>query len=342
MVRNITDVDDSILPKARELGVPYLELAAAEIARFHSDMDALEMRPPVAEPRATESIAADHRARRPAARLRATRTSAAAPVYFDVSTFPDFGKLSHYPEDRDGASSRATRGGNPDDPHRRAAARLRALAAVARRRARVARAVRRGPAGLAHRVLGDGRCTSTARPSTCTAAAPISSSRTTSARSRRARSLTGEPFVRHWMHSAMVNYEGEKMSKSLGNLVFVERPAEDRRPARDPARADAAPLPLAASSGTTPTSTRRVALLHRLLAAAERADRSRPGAVRAAGARRDRRRPRRAARARRARRPRERDPLRRRRSERAGRCCASSAALLGVDLDRPIAVGASA
>ncbi len=34
-------------------------------------------------------------------------------------------------------------------------------------------------------------------------------------------SLTGEPFSRHWMHSAMVNYEGEKMSKSLGNLVFV-------------------------------------------------------------------------------------------------------------------------
>ncbi len=34
-------------------------------------------------------------------------------------------------------------------------------------------------------------------------------------------SFTGEPFARHWMHSAMVNYEGEKMSKSLGNLVFV-------------------------------------------------------------------------------------------------------------------------
>ena len=56
MVRNITDVDDSILPKARELGVPFLELAAAETARFQSDMVALELRPPVAEPRATESV----------------------------------------------------------------------------------------------------------------------------------------------------------------------------------------------------------------------------------------------------------------------------------------------
>jgi len=56
MVRNVTDVDDSILPKARELGVPYLELAASELARFRADMDALGMRPPMAEPRATESI----------------------------------------------------------------------------------------------------------------------------------------------------------------------------------------------------------------------------------------------------------------------------------------------
>src|SRR5246127_5926798 len=56
MVRNVTDVDDSILPKARELGVHYLELADAEIARFHADMDALGTRPPVAEPRATEFV----------------------------------------------------------------------------------------------------------------------------------------------------------------------------------------------------------------------------------------------------------------------------------------------
>src|SRR3954471_15615608 len=56
LVRNITDVDDSILPKARELGIPYLELAEAETKRFQGDMAALEMRPAVAEPRATESI----------------------------------------------------------------------------------------------------------------------------------------------------------------------------------------------------------------------------------------------------------------------------------------------
>ena len=33
--------------------------------------------------------------------------------------------------------------------------------------------------------------------------------------------VTGKPFVRTWMHTAMVRYQGEKMSKSLGNLIMV-------------------------------------------------------------------------------------------------------------------------
>ena len=56
MVRNVTDVDDSILPKARELGIPFLDLAEAELNRFRRDMTQLGMRPAYAEPRATETI----------------------------------------------------------------------------------------------------------------------------------------------------------------------------------------------------------------------------------------------------------------------------------------------
>src|SRR3954453_8957937 len=99
MVRNVTDVDDSILPKARELGVHYLELADSEMARFHADLDALEMRPAFAEPRATETIA-------PIIELVAELLDkqhayiSHGTVYFDVSTFPRYGELSHYPEDR--------------------------------------------------------------------------------------------------------------------------------------------------------------------------------------------------------------------------------------------------
>ena len=87
MVRNVTDVDDSILPKARELGVPYLDLAEAELARFRSDMEALGTRPPLAEPRATESI--DGMIDMVNTLLddgHAYLTHGT--VYFDVSTFP--------------------------------------------------------------------------------------------------------------------------------------------------------------------------------------------------------------------------------------------------------------
>ena len=38
MVRNVTDVDDSILPKARELGIHYQDLAAKEMKQFNKDM----------------------------------------------------------------------------------------------------------------------------------------------------------------------------------------------------------------------------------------------------------------------------------------------------------------
>src|SRR5690606_33015211 len=54
--RNVTDVDDDILRKARELGVHYLDLAAAETARFQDDMRALGLLPAWSEPRATSAI----------------------------------------------------------------------------------------------------------------------------------------------------------------------------------------------------------------------------------------------------------------------------------------------
>src|SRR5580698_5708347 len=55
-VRNVTDVDDDILRKARELGVHYLDLAAEEVSRFDADMAALGLIPDWSEPRATSAI----------------------------------------------------------------------------------------------------------------------------------------------------------------------------------------------------------------------------------------------------------------------------------------------
>jgi L-cysteine:1D-myo-inositol 2-amino-2-deoxy-alpha-D-glucopyranoside ligase len=265
-VRNITDVDDSILPKARELGVPFLELAASEIARFDSDMTALEMRAPIAEPRATESIGeiADL-----IARLIDSGHAYIAndTVYFDVTTFPEFGKLSHYTPEQMIAFARE-RGGNPDDPHRR-----HPLDFVLWQPSLPDEPSWEAPFGRG-------------RPGwhiECSAMAMKEHGPTLDLHGggtdlifphheseiAQSESLTGVPFSRHWMHSAMVEYEGEKMSKSLGNLVFVS----DLLKVADPRAIRLALMRHHYRSGfewfDTDIEEGR-ALLRRLLAAAER------------------------------------------------------------------------
>jgi L-cysteine:1D-myo-inositol 2-amino-2-deoxy-alpha-D-glucopyranoside ligase len=218
MVRNVTDVDDSILPKARELGINYLELADAELARFRTDMDALGMRPAYAEPRATESVPGMIEM------VNTLLDSGHAylthgTVYFDVSTFPRFGELSHYPYEHMVRLAQA-RGGNPDDPHRRDP-----LDFVLWQASLPDEPAWRAPFGVGRpgwhvecsvmsmALLGPtldlhGGGTDLIFPHhECEVA--------------QSESVTGRPFAKHWIHSAMVSYEGEKMSKSLGNLVFV-------------------------------------------------------------------------------------------------------------------------
>jgi L-cysteine:1D-myo-inositol 2-amino-2-deoxy-alpha-D-glucopyranoside ligase len=218
MVRNVTDVDDSILPKARELGVPYLELAASELARFHADMEALEMRPPVAEPRATEAIPGMiDMVNTLLDRGHAYLTHGT--VYFDVSTFPRYGELSHYSVDHMIRLARA-RGGKPDDPHRRDP-----LDFILWQPSLADEPAWRAPFGVGrpgwhvecsvmsmenlgpHLDLHGGGTDLIFPHHECEIA--------------QSESVTGVKFCDHWMHSAMVSYEGEKMSKSLGNLVFV-------------------------------------------------------------------------------------------------------------------------
>ena len=116
-VRNITDVDDDLLRKARELGVPYLDLAATETARFEADMAALGMLPAYSEPRATSAIH-DILGFIGMVLDRGHAYQAAGAVYFDVDSFERFGQLSHLSRDEMLALA-AERGGNPDDPAKR-------------------------------------------------------------------------------------------------------------------------------------------------------------------------------------------------------------------------------
>jgi len=217
-VRNITDVDDPLLAKARELGVHYLDLAAAEVARFERDMKALQTLPAWSEPRATSAIP-DIRGFIGMVLDRGHAYEAGGAVYFDISTSPGFGQISHLSEEEMLAIARE-RGGNVDDPHKRHP--LDFVLWQPSAPDEPAWETMWGPgrpgwhiecSALALRELGTtidlhgGGADLIFPHHECERA--------------QSEAATGEPFVRHWMHVAMVRMDGEKMSKSLGNLVFV-------------------------------------------------------------------------------------------------------------------------
>ena len=218
MVRNITDVDDSILAKAKEINVDYLDLAAAETAEFQADIAALDLRPATAEPTATGSI--DSMVELIGRLAEAGHTyTVDGTTFFDTATFPRFGDMCGYDE-ATMASFAAERGGHPDDP---------------RQRQPLDFALWQAPADDEpswDSPFGPGR------PGwhiECSAMSMAAHGPTVDLHGggddlifphheceiAQSEAATGEPFARHWTHVGMVAYEGTKMSKSLGNLVFV-------------------------------------------------------------------------------------------------------------------------
>ncbi len=218
-VRNVTDVDDPLFVRARERGVHYLDLAAGEEARFERDMDALNALPVYSTPRASSAIA-DIRGFIGMVLDRGYAYQAGGSVYFDVSEFPSFGAISRYTTEQMIEFARE-RGGNVDDPHKR-----NPLDFVLWQRSAPDEPswdTMWGPgrpgwhiecSALALRELGTtidlhGGGTDLIFPHhECERA--------------QSEAATGEQFVRHWMHVAMVHLDGHKMSKSRGNLVFVD------------------------------------------------------------------------------------------------------------------------
>ncbi len=226
-VRNITDVDDDILRKARELGVHYLDLAAAETARFDADMLALDVITSWSEPRATSAIP-DIRGFIGMVLDRGHAYENGGAVYFSVASFEKFGQVSHYSRDEMLVLARQ-HGGNPDDPYKRDPLDFVLWQPSADDEPSWESLWGSGRPGwhiecsaLALRELDTtidlhGGGSDLIFPHhECEAA--------------QSEAATGQPFVRHWMHQAMVRMDGEKMSKSLGNLVFVSELLETHDP----------------------------------------------------------------------------------------------------------------
>ena len=219
-VRNVTDVDDPLFAKARELGVHYLDLAAGEEERFERDMDALNALKVHSTPRASSAIP-DIRGFIGMVIDRGFAYEAGGSVYFDVTKSQKFGDLSHLDNETMIALARE-RGGNVEDPNKR-----HPLDFV-----------------LWHPSASDEPSWETmwgaGRPGwhiECSALALRELGTTIDLHGggsdlifphhecERAQSeaATGQPFVKHWMHVAMVSMDGNKMSKSRGNLVFVDK-----------------------------------------------------------------------------------------------------------------------
>ncbi|CAM4443006.1 MAG: Cysteine--tRNA ligase [Legionella sp.] len=104
-VRNITDIDDKIITRANERGIPIDELTAHYIAAMHEDMKALNILPPDYEPRATEHIATIIRLIERLLEKGNAYVSDNGDVCYQVDSFADYGKLSH--KDLDGLISGA-------------------------------------------------------------------------------------------------------------------------------------------------------------------------------------------------------------------------------------------
>ncbi|MFT7646444.1 MAG: L-cysteine:1D-myo-inositol 2-amino-2-deoxy-alpha-D-glucopyranoside ligase [Candidatus Poriferisodalaceae bacterium] len=226
-VRNVTDVDDSILERARALGVHYLDLAAAALTTFEADMTALGLLPAFSAPRATSAIS-DIRLLIGRVLDSGHAYESGGSVYFDVSTASDFGQLSLL--DRDTMLERAAEhGGRPDDPHKRDPLDFVLWHPSAPGEPEWSSQWGPGRPGwhvecsaLALRELGPdfdlhGGGSDLVFPHhECEWV--------------QSEAATGTRFVRHWMHSGEVRLDGRKMSKSHGNLCLISELRRDWEP----------------------------------------------------------------------------------------------------------------
>jgi L-cysteine:1D-myo-inositol 2-amino-2-deoxy-alpha-D-glucopyranoside ligase len=218
-VQNITDVDDDILRTAAERGVDFRDLAERETREFERVMADLNVTPPTHSPRASDFVP------QIIEEVRGLLTQDCGyerngTVYFRVKSDPGYGRLSRLGRD-EMLELAAERGGHPEDP-----AKDDPLDFVLWQRSEPGEPWWESPWGrgrpgwhiecstMARRLLGQpvdvhGGGTDLIFPHHESEMA-------------QAEALPGDrPFVRHWVHTGQVFLEGEKMSKSLGNLVFV-------------------------------------------------------------------------------------------------------------------------
>ena len=228
-VQNVTDVDDPLLERAERDGEDWRELARRETQRYREDMEALRVLPPTHLIGAVEALPVIERF---GARMadRGALYNVDEDVYFAKSADPGFGSLSgpgtacgYGPAEM--AELAAQRGGDPDRPGKKDP--LDVLVWRAERPGEPAwdSPFGRGRPGwhvecaaIATEYLGNSFDVQAGGSDLVFPHHEMSASHT-----RVALAPAPHAFARVYVHAGMVSYHGEKMSKSLGNLVFVNR-----------------------------------------------------------------------------------------------------------------------
>ena len=227
-VQNITDVDDPLLERAAASGEDWRVLADREIARFVDDMTELRILAPKRWVGVAESIPDVVRA---IERLiqRGAVYAVDGDLYFDVTSDPRFGAVGNYSTEQMLALA-AERGGDPARPGKRnpldAAVWLTARDGEPSWDSPFGRgrpgwhvecvAIALDELGMSFDVQGGGSDLIFPHHEIGASQGQV---------------ITGGwPYARHYVHTGMVGYQGEKMSKSRGNLVFVSDLRRDHDP----------------------------------------------------------------------------------------------------------------
>jgi len=222
-VQNVTDIDDSILQRARKLGVDWRQLGHEQTIRYRADMRALNVRDPDHFVRATDAMPTIvELVGRLVAEGAAYRVDGGS-VFFRVASAATYGELSRLSRAEMLAIASQQDDADVDDPRKEDPLDFALWKGWTGRSDEPSweSPWGRGRPGwhvecsaLCYKYLGE---QVTVHGGGADLVYPHHESEI--AQSERATGV--RPFVQLWLHTAMVHLDGAKMSKSLGNMVFV-------------------------------------------------------------------------------------------------------------------------
>ena len=223
-VQNITDIDDPLLERAKRDNIDWKDLAQSQIDLFRGDMTDLHVIPPKDYIGVVEAMPLVVNA---VEKLRNAGTTyeVGSDIYYRVHSDDEFGERSHYSQEKM-LTIFAERGGDPDkvgkeDP-------LDALLWLSQREGEPGWPSPFGPGrpgwhieccAIALHYLNPDAADDFAIDIQGGGSDLIFPHHEMSA--AQSRSMTNQRFARTYVHAGMIGLNGEKMSKSLGNLVFV-------------------------------------------------------------------------------------------------------------------------